>query len=117
MIALALAAALAMTPKQTYDAIRECRALHGMDSVVRKQSGYGKWNVTIYDQGVARVECYLPNGKVQLFAPPVPVSAVIVSCKDQGMVTVYDPKTGAPKCVSRNPPSVIDRLLLQKEPK
>lgn len=114
MIALALAAALAMTPKQTYDAIRECRALHGMDSVVRKQSGYGKWNVTVYDHGVERVECYLPNGRVQLFTAPAPAPAV-TTCRAQGMVTAADPKTGAIKCVSKNPPSVIDRLLLKKD--
>lgn len=112
MISILLAASLAMPTDQVYAAIRECRALHGMDTVVRKQSGYGKHFVRISDEGVERIECYLPSGAVKVYAARIERHPfdMAKSCNDQGMRAVADDRNkGALKCVSKTPPTLRDR--------
>lgn len=112
MISILLAASLAMPTDQVYAAIRECRALHGMDTVVRKQSGYGKHFVRISDEGIERVECYLPNGAVKGYAAQIERMPfdMAKSCANQGMRAVPDDRNnGALKCVSKTPQTLRDR--------
>lgn len=107
---------MSMTPDQVFVGIKECRQAGGMDVAVRIQSAVGRFYADVSDHGVARIECYLPSGTVRIIEPPVTQPMVRQTCKDQNMAAVADPKTGAIKCVTKSPPSVVQRLTSGGKP-